>query len=317
MKGVFDVKKVGLSSFVLFALIFSLTFSVAWAKELTFLTVGYSGELLNYLRNEVVPEFKDKYGVDVVMLSANWDTRMERIIVLTAGGTPPDVVCTGAYSPYEEGSVGMLEPLDRYLARWPLTSRFSKGLWDSLSWRGQVYVVPQNLSLRGIAYNKELYAEVGLDPERPPMSWEELKQYAQRLTRIEGDSVAVQGIKLETTPAGAAQYFFWFLRQAGVTEIDSDKMTSNLMRPEAIDALQTLQELYAAGQHGLPVLSGGYVKGREAMRWLFPSGVASMVAQDPYIMERTGVFAPAAHAGEQTRSPCLCQRIGHHCRQQE
>ena len=109
------MKKVGLSSFVLFALIFSLTFSVAWAKELTFLTVGYSGELLNYLRNEVVPEFKDKYGVDVVMLSANWDTRMERIIVLTAGGTPPDVVCTGAYSPYEEGSVGMLEPLDRYL----------------------------------------------------------------------------------------------------------------------------------------------------------------------------------------------------------
>ncbi|NLN18068.1 MAG: hypothetical protein GX162_02155, partial [Firmicutes bacterium] len=62
------MKKVGLSSFVLFALIFSLTFSVAWAKELTFLTVGYSGELLNYLRNEVVPEFKDKYGVDVVML---------------------------------------------------------------------------------------------------------------------------------------------------------------------------------------------------------------------------------------------------------
>jgi ABC-type glycerol-3-phosphate transport system substrate-binding protein len=286
------VKRVGLSSFVLLALIFSLAAAVGLAKEITFLTVGYSGELINYLRNEVVPEFRENYGADVVMLTANWNTRMERIIVLTAGGTPPDVVCTGAYSPYEEGSLGMLEPLDNYLARWPLTPRFSKGLWDAVSWRGRIYAVPQNLSLRGIAYNKELYAEVGLDPERPPMSWDELTQFAQRLTRVEGDMVAVQGIKLETTPAGAAQWFFWFLRQAGVAEIDSDQMTSNLMRPEAIDALQTLQELYAAGQHGLPVMSGAYVKGREAMRWLFPSGVSSMIAQDPDIMGRTGVFAP-------------------------
>ena len=93
------------------------------AKEISFLTIAYPGELTKYLQDEVIPMFRRMHNADVSLLTANWNTRMERIIVLTAGGTPPDVVVTGFYSPYEEGASGMLEPLNRYLERWPLTSR--------------------------------------------------------------------------------------------------------------------------------------------------------------------------------------------------
>ena len=97
------------------------------AREITFLTVAYSGELIKYLQDEVVPQFKGMHDAEVALLTAV-GTRMERTIVLTAGGRPPMWSSRGFYSPYE-GSLGLLEPLDRYLVRWPYTSPFSKGLW--------------------------------------------------------------------------------------------------------------------------------------------------------------------------------------------
>ncbi len=266
---------------------------IGTAKEISFLTIGYSGELTKYLQDEVIPMFRRMHNADVTLLSADWNTRMERIIVLTAGGTPPDVVVTGFYSPYEEGASGMLEPLNRYLENWPIKARFSKGLWDALSWRGNVYVVPQNLDFRGIGYNKVLYAEAGLDPEAPPQSWAELVQYAQRLTRVEGDRVTVRGFANSYgTGGGTAQQFLWFLRQTGLTEFDHETFTSNLLQPSAFEALQTLQDLWEAGQNAMPILSGGFAQGREAMRYLSPSNIRSMVAYDPHIMDRVGLFPP-------------------------
>jgi len=272
---------------------------IGTAKEISFLTIGYSGELTKYLQDEVIPMFRTTHNTDVTLLSANWNTRMERIIVLTAGGTPPDVVVTGFYSPYEEGASGMLEPLNRYMEHWPVRTRFSQGLWDALSWRGNVYVVPQNLDFRGIGYNKLLYAEAGLDPEAPPESWSDLVQYAQRLTRVEGDRVTVRGFANSYgTGGGTAQQFIWFMRQAGLTEFDHETFTSNLLQPGAFEALQTLQDLWEAGQNAMPVMSGGFAQGREAMRYLAPSNIRSMLAYDPDIMNRVGLFPPKRSPNE-------------------
>ncbi|NLN19996.1 MAG: extracellular solute-binding protein, partial [Firmicutes bacterium] len=191
-----------------------------------------------------------------------------------------------------EGSMGLLEPLDRYMQGWPYTNRFPKQLWEAMSWRGQVMAVPQSLDFRGIGYNKRLFAEAGLDPARPPEGWDEMIQYARRLTRIEGQTVSVQGFWCTDTAAGSAQQLFWFMRQAGLSEINLDTFTSNLNDPRATQALQTLLELYEAGQNRLPVLSGGFGQGRVAMRYLAPSNVASWVAADPEFMDNVGMFAP-------------------------
>ncbi|MGI6082081.1 MAG: extracellular solute-binding protein, partial [Limnochordia bacterium] len=266
--------------------------SLAANTEITFLTSGYSAAMIQYLREDVASMFLRSHGADVTVMTVNWDQRQERIMVLTAGGTPPDVVVTGFYSPYEEGSMGLLEPLDRYMQGWKYTTRFSKPLWEAMSWRGQVMAVPQSLDFRGIGYNKRLFAEAGFDSNRPPDGWDEMVQYARRLTKIEGQTVAVRGFWCTDTAAGAAQQLFWYMRQAGLTEVNLDTFTSNLKDPRATQALQVLQELHEAGQGRLPVLGGGFGQGRIAMRYLAPSNVASWVAADPEFMDNVGLFAP-------------------------
>ena len=95
----------------------SLTTACAAAtKEISFLTTGYPSALLTYVQQEVVPEFRRQYDTDVVVLTAGWNDRMEKILVMTAGVHRPDVIVTGTESPYVEGSAGLLEPLNRYLA---------------------------------------------------------------------------------------------------------------------------------------------------------------------------------------------------------
>ncbi len=262
------------------------------AKEITFLAVGYTAAMRKYVQDEVIPVFRQRHGADVVLLNANWNNRMERFMVLTAGGTPPDVICTGSYSPYEEGSLGLLEPLDRYLAQWKYTPRFPDTLWDALKWQGQVVVVPQNVAPRAIGYNKELFAQSGLDPLNPPQDWLSLVQAARRLTRLEGDNVAVRGF-VNTTAGGAAQQLFWFMRQAGLSEIDTADFTSNLMEPGTLAALETLHELYEAGANDRPILAGTFADGRIAMQYSNPQQIVSIGAVDrDFLINDFGLFAP-------------------------
>lgn len=136
-----------------------LNITVAGAAELRFLSAGYPAVLLNYMIEKVAPEFERLYGVKVSIESASWDNRMDKIMVSLAGGMPYDIISTGFYSVYEEGSQGLLEPLDKYLADWELTKRFPQPIWEALKWKGSIYAVPQNQDLRTIAYNTRLLAK--------------------------------------------------------------------------------------------------------------------------------------------------------------
>ncbi len=50
------------------------------------------------------------------------------------------------------------------------------------SWRGVLYSIPMEATNLALIYNKEMFRQAGLDPEHPPQTWEELHEYAKKLT---------------------------------------------------------------------------------------------------------------------------------------
>ena len=44
-----------------------------------------------------------------------------------------------------------------------------------------VWAIPQSTLVKALLYRRDLFHEAGLDPDRPPQNWEELRYYAQRL----------------------------------------------------------------------------------------------------------------------------------------
>ncbi|NIR02910.1 MAG: extracellular solute-binding protein, partial [Gemmatimonadales bacterium] len=58
--------------------------------------------------------------------------------------------------------------------------------------RGRMYALPTTPASLALHWNKRLFREAGLDPERPPRTLEELDRYADLLTTRDEEGGLVQ-----------------------------------------------------------------------------------------------------------------------------
>ena len=71
------------------------------------------------------------------------------------------------------------------------------------------YGIPWQRSTIILYYNKDAYKEVGLDPEAPPKTWDELMDYSKKLTKTENGTTTRYGIQIPSDKAG---YAYWMLQ---------------------------------------------------------------------------------------------------------
>jgi len=260
-------------------------------QELHFLAPGFSPELVDLLKEELLPSFEAEYNVEVQIEPIGWGERTDRIAILLASGLSPDVIGTAYYSPYQEGGSGLLEPLDRYLGEWELTHTIPEPVWDTQRWRGSVVAVPLQFDLRAIAYNKNVFAESGFDTNAPPQSWEELLEAVRIMTRFDpsGASLAVRGISFW----GAAQEMLGWIHTTGVPPVDLGEFRSNLNTSEAIEAARYYVELNRTSRIDLTAAGGGLQAGALAMTTVNPGSMQAIYQEtEGDFVAQYGVFAP-------------------------
>lgn len=108
----------------------------------------------------------------------------QKMLLSVAGGVPPDVVRfytdLGGELMAREG----LERIDQLAARDRLDLReFFPVSVAQNTFNGKLYGLPWVLSPKALLYNKRMFREAGLDPDRPPRTWDELREYALKLTK--------------------------------------------------------------------------------------------------------------------------------------
>ncbi|HQK92263.1 MAG TPA: ABC transporter substrate-binding protein [Armatimonadota bacterium] len=118
--------------------------------------------------------------------TAQDDSKVFRAIV---SGAPPDVFFiwnseyVGALAQH-----GALRPLDDLMARTgPLAEDILAGGLAQCRYEGRMYALPYLVDAYALFWNKGLFREAGLDPERPPKTLEELLEVAARLTVVGPD----------------------------------------------------------------------------------------------------------------------------------
>lgn len=120
------------------------------------------------------------------------------------------------------------------------------------SWQGTLYSLPMEATNLGLVYNKDLFREAGLDPERPPQTWDDLREYSRKLVRDRnGDGRNEQiGFFVPAVSATGPQgpYMMWqwtpFLWQAGGFLVN-EEMTRVLFDSEAgVEALTLWSDIY-------------------------------------------------------------------------
>jgi multiple sugar transport system permease protein len=106
------------------------------------------------------------------------------ILMAYAGGTAPDVVYVNFRQLQNYVGQGFLRPLDDLIARNPdVLDRVQPRVREVLNVRGHVYSIPWAQYVQALYYRKDLFRTAGLDPNRPPTTWDEFYAAARALTR--------------------------------------------------------------------------------------------------------------------------------------
>lgn len=198
-----------------------------------------------------------------------------KLILSVAGEVPPDVVRFYAHLGGELMSRGGLEPLDEYVRAdtFDVTDFYPVGLKQN-SYGGKLYGIPWVLSPNALFYNKRLFREAGLDPNKPPKTWQELRQHAMRLTRrdAKGNIQRIGFADFLYNPNN----FTTYLWQSGGDLIAPDGRTSIFNSRQGVEALGWMKQFVeeeAGSVQNLLVFKAGF-KG---------------AAQDPFGLEQVGM----------------------------
>ena len=63
---------------------------------------------------------------------------------------------------------------------------FWPGAMKSVTWDGKTYGVPTNNETMALIWNAGLFEEAGLDPEKPPATWDDLVSYSKQIKQKTG-----------------------------------------------------------------------------------------------------------------------------------
>jgi ABC-type glycerol-3-phosphate transport system substrate-binding protein len=110
----------------------------------------------------------------------------QKLLIAIAGGNPPDLAGQYSFSVAAYADNGALTDLGPLLAKSGFDrSRYIEHYMQLGEYRGKTWALPLVPASTALLLNKRLFKEVGLDPEQPPTTIEELDAYAEKLTKWE------------------------------------------------------------------------------------------------------------------------------------
>lgn len=162
-----------------------------------------------------------------------WETKL---LTQVAGGTAPDATYTNWRSQANLAAKNTFTPLDSYLEPTGLGREdFVVSMYDACLWDGTLYAVPGGADYLVLFWNKDVYRDVGLDPEQPPTTADELIAHSETILQKD-DSGNIT--RVGYIPS-ADQYIQWvYLNEGRFYDPENNQITAN--EPINVETLQWL-----------------------------------------------------------------------------
>ena len=157
--------------------------------------------------------------IEVKVLSTSLREFEQKLVTSIPTGTGPEVFDVGPYIAIKLMDAGLLPvnppELDSYLK----SGAWSQFAVDYVTIKGKTYGLPlMNGSRAALFYNKDMFKEAGLDPNKPPTTYKELMEAAQKLTTYDkSGNVIRSGLSLRISGGGSGltEKFRFVLHNAG------------------------------------------------------------------------------------------------------
>lgn len=133
---------------------------------------------------KLIEDFQSKHpNITVKSLGIPFNQFKDQVLVNSAGGNAPDV--TMANQNFTAAFVGanVAEPLETLLGA-DIVGDIVDGSKAGVTYDSKVMAMPWAPHPNALFWNKSLYKKAGLDPEKPPTTWDEMIEYAKKIAAI-------------------------------------------------------------------------------------------------------------------------------------
>lgn len=252
---------------------------------------------------DILREIVDNYNktntdnIEIQMDIMPNDQLQQKLPAAIATGTAPDLVLFGVENIAPYVSNDSLVDISDF---WDVTgvdkSNILENVLELSHVDGKLYGTPMQYNVSYLYWNKDLFQEAGLDPEKAPATLEELTEYAVKLTNPEKNQY---GLALPTSVT-----YMQFLWANGGDADDPNTNTNLLDSEENVKTLTWLQDLTVnkkvspsniTGPEADTMLQAGqiamYMSGPWQINGLREQGINFGIA--PCVAGSAGAFSPA------------------------
>lgn len=237
---------------------------------------------------EVVKAYNAQGGDTVEMTEVPFAELVQKYATAIAGGQAPDALSLDLIYNPAFAAAGQLEDLSDWAKALPYFNALSPSHVKLGTYDGKVYGMPLSVETSIFAWNKDLYKQAGLDPEKAPATWEEITDNAEKIRALGGDTY---GFYFSGGGCGGCMIFTYtpLVWGAGADILSEDGKTATLDTPQMRKAVEIYRNLVAkdtvpagsASDNGVNFLT--FTNGKIGQQSLGAFAIGTLVTQYPNI----------------------------------
>lgn len=239
----------------LFLVIFTFS-SISFSQQKVTLRLWYpAGEITagaaHFGDKTLFAEFEAKNNCKVEMVAGDYNTLIQKIFTAMVAQEVGDILFVDRSWVPGFLKEDVLEPVPAADAKKWLSEVTPEIVELSDYGQGKMYGYPQyGIDVYGITWNKDQFKEAGLDPDKPPKTWAELRDYSKKLVKRDAaGNITRVGLAIRHVghPHGVVHKFLWGFWAGGGELVTDGKAlrggTAKFNTPGVKEALQLIYDM--------------------------------------------------------------------------
>ncbi len=208
-----------------------------------FYPIAVGGPVTKIVDGMVADFEKANPGIKVKSVYAgSYQDTIAKILTALKGGDSPQVavlLSTDIFTLIDEDAVVPYDDLVKGEEGKKWFASFYPGFMQNSQASGKTWGIPFQRSTVVLYWNKDAFKEAGLDPEKPPQTWDEMRDFARKLTKRDTSGNVTQW-GLEIPSGGAFPYWLFqgLTTENGAILMNQDGTKVAFDKPAVVEALQ-------------------------------------------------------------------------------
>ena len=278
---------------VVVLLIFSLVILIGCSRSakneqtIEFWTIDLHPKFDDYI-NSLIADFETTHtGLKIRWIDVPISAIHQKFIAAIAARRTPDIINLNTDLALQFAELGALTNLDKEISK-KVKDLYFPGLWQASYFKDNTgreghYAFPWYVTTQLLIYNKQILTKTGLNPEKPPATWETFWRSAKEVKARTGVYGVMPSIK-----------FIDELIMDGIPVVSPDRKKALFDHPDAIEKLKHYVELYNKDE--IPRESIALGKSYQRALEMYQGGNLGFLLTGPQFLNRIQDNAPSVYA---------------------